>query len=87
MYSRRAKMRAAAALVGWILSRLVYGVELSRLALLRRRPRVKVQWVRRTQTRWGVCRWFFHDEQSYCLTGAKSERLVVISQLPPLSRN
>ncbi len=87
MHSRPAKVRAAAALVGWMVSRLLYGVELSRLALFRHRPRVRVQWVRRSQTRWGLCQWLFIEDRAYCLSAKEHERLVFVTQLPPLSRN
>ncbi|MCR4439944.1 MAG: hypothetical protein QHJ34_11310 [bacterium] len=85
---RAARLRATAAVAGWLLSRLVYGFELSRLTIFRVRPTARVQWVRKAQSRWGVCRWFFAPEQTYCLSaGSKGDRQVVVAQLPPLSRN
>ncbi len=88
MRTRASKMRAAAALVGWLASRLLYGIELSRLAVFRLRPAVHIQWVRRTPTRWRMCQWLFAQGRANCLTLAdEGERRVVVRQFPPLSRN
>jgi len=83
-----AHLRAVVALAGWLASRLMYGLEVSRLAVFRFPPGVRIQWVRRTPTRWGICQWLFTQGQAYCLSAPHEDnRRIVVTQFPPLCRN
>ncbi|MGQ9560081.1 MAG: hypothetical protein ACUVTG_13750 [Candidatus Oleimicrobiaceae bacterium] len=88
MRTHASRMRAAAALIGWLVSRPLYGIELSRLAVFRLRPRVRIQWVRRSPTRWRICQWVFTQGRAYCLTLAdERERRLVVRQFERLCGN
>ena len=83
----RGKWYAAHTVVWWLALRILYGLDLSRLAIFRRLPGFNVQRVSPAQNRWGSSYWLFNGNKMHCLTYEKKYERITIRELPLISRN
>ncbi len=82
--SRRGKILFV---LSWLLTRLWWGFEMSRLAILRARPRIIKQRVSRTQDPLPASTWLLTRNMFFCLSVDDGNTRMVITQTPPIEMN
>ena len=74
-------------IIWWIGARLVYGLELLRLAIFCRLPRPKIQRLAKLACRWDRVNWVYQYNRLYCIKFNEVEEKVEIYKLPLLRLN
>lgn len=71
----------------WLIARLWYGLEMSRLAIFRMLPQARITHVSRQRLLLPPTSWVCDQPRHYCLTFRPPPERIVIVELPPISTN
>lgn len=74
-------------IVSWLIIRLKYTIELSRLTIFRIFPKTNTSMITLRLSFIHPSEWFFENNQSSCLTFDKEHNLFVVQILQPISNN
>lgn len=71
----------------WLMTRLLWSLEISRLIILRFLPSARIQYVIRRQLKYQPTQWFYQYPFFYGLTFDTEREKIVIRQLNKISKN
>lgn len=84
---RRRKRGRLYLTLSWLVARLWWGLEISRLSILRIRPRAVIHRVAREQRAFSASEWVVEEDAMYCVGVDRLTPEIVVRQLPPLDSN
>lgn len=71
----------------WLIARLWWGIEMSRLMVFRVIPKARFTRITRQQLLLPPTAWVFDQSQGYCLTNSSDFPTIVIQRMPEISPN
>ncbi len=83
----RGKKHLLLLFLSWLVTRLWWSIELSRLAILRARSRPVIQRVAQDKTGLPQSKWAVCDRTLYCLTVNDAPHQMFVTRMSPLSVN
>ncbi|MBN2093734.1 hypothetical protein JW964_29205 [candidate division KSB1 bacterium] len=71
----------------WLMTRLLWSLEISRLIILRFLPAARIQYVIRRQEKYKTIQWFYEKPFFYGLTVDTEKEQIIIKKLNIISKN
>jgi len=71
----------------WLVTRLLWSLEISRLIILRFLPAARIQYVIRRQEKYNTTQWFCENSFFFGLTFETEKERIVIRRLNKISKN
>ncbi|MFQ6003747.1 MAG: hypothetical protein ACE5KJ_08370 [Candidatus Zixiibacteriota bacterium] len=73
--------------ISWLLARLWWGLEISRLTIFRVVPKAHIHYISRTHSILPPAHWAYARNRLYCVGFDEDEHALVIHELPPIGLN
>lgn len=89
MHSKKLKKRKFVLfiIISWLLARLEWTIELSRLAIFRILPKAQIHTVSRIAANLSFSYWTYNSERLSCMNFDSEREVFLIYELPPISKN
>jgi hypothetical protein len=73
--------------VSWLLARLWWSIEITRLTILRVRPKAVINRITQDEQELPPCHWVLERNRLYCLGISKTSHQIIIKQTPVIKLN